>query len=346
MGIGTLVDWLNEVVIECINCGHEVKTDFDSIEQRKVLKCSKCGTSFLIHDVYDMYYDQVPLVRNAIDLILSYAKQPWTVTNGKAGYSEEIEAFLKKIGFDSLLGRILSDVVKYGDSYLEIIRNSKTKEITQLKPLDAKSVSIKLGKEMTSGRGYYGEREVEEFIVANGGNVRRLAPTDVIHSKSRTFLHYTPYGESVMRITLRDIHYLRTSGANAIRLGAGWWVDYLENEICLGIGVPRILLEQNYAKYQKPVVEYVSKVLTHSVREAQEPIENSFEGQLFGQVIGEKEFLEIPRLEFRKPNSAMILKNGGYDFREEIKNLEKARELGIIAEQEFERLKSEYLGKS
>ena len=341
-----MVDSLNDIVVECINCGHEVKTDFDWIEQRKVLTCSGCGSSFPIHAVYDMYYEQVPLVKDAIDLIISYAKQPWTITNGKVGYSKKVEAFLKKGGFDSLLERILSDVVKYGDSYLEIISDSKTKDIIELKPLEAKSVTIKLGKEIPYGRAFTGEREIEEFVVKNRSSERRLAPTDVIHSKSRTFLHYAPYGESVMRIALRYIHYLRTSGANALRLGAGWWVDYLENDICLGIGVPRIFLEKNYAKYGKPVLEYASTVLIHSVREAQEPIENSFRGQLFGQLIGEKDFREIPRLEFKKPHFEMILKNGGYDFGEEIKNWKKALDLKIITEEEYKKIISKYLGKS
>lgn len=341
-----MVESLSAITVECVKCGHEVKTDFDSIEQRKVLKCSHCGSSFPIHDVYDMYYEKVPLVRDAIDNIIGYAKQPSNVANGKVGYSEKAEAFLKKIGFDSLLERILNDVVKYGDSYLEIIRDSKTKNIIELKPLEAKSVTIKLGKEIQYGKAFTGEREIEEFVVKNPSSERRLPPTDVIHSRSRTFSHYAPYGESVMRIALRYIHYLRTSGENAIKLGAKWWVDYLENLICLGIGFPRIFLEKDYAKYGKPVIEYASTVLVHSVREAQEPIENSFRGQLFGQVIGEENFQEIPRLEFAKPNSAMILRNGGYDFREEIKGLEKARELNIITKQEFERIKSEYLGKS
>jgi len=342
-----LVQSLTDVMVECVKCGREVKTDFDSIEQRKMLKCVSCGTSFHINDVYDMYYDEEPLVKNAIDLITRYANQPWTVANGKVGNSEKVTAFLKKIGFDSLLGRILNDIVKYGDSFLEIIRDP-SKNIIELRPFEAKLISFKLGKEIQYGRAFTGEREVEEFTVSNGKSERRLKPTEVVHSKNTTaYLLYAPYGEAVMRISLNSIHSLRITRDNAIRLGQKWWVDHLENEICVGIGVPRILLERNYAKnYPKPVLDIVSTVLLGSVREAQEPIEESFQSQLFGQLLGEKDLREIPRLEFKKPNSATIMKNGGYDFAVEIASLKEALRLNIITREEYERILNEYLRKS
>jgi len=340
-----MVESLTIIPVECVNCGHEVKTDFDSIEQRKMLKCSECGTSFHINDVYDLYYDEESLVKNAVDLIISYAKQPWRIEAKQEEHLKAIEAFLKKVGFDSLLERILSDVVKYGDSYLEIIRDSDTKEIIELRPLEAKTVSLKLGQEIRHGRAYTGEREVEEFVVSDGASERRLTPTDVIHSKTRTFSLYAPYGESVMRIALKYMYYLRTTRMNALRQGAEWWVNYLEDGICLGIGVPRILLDKGYAKYGKPIVEMASTYFIGSVKDAQGAIENSFERQLFGQLIGVEDFREIPRLEFKKLDSTTILRNGGYDFSEEIKTWKQLLDLKIISEEEYRGKLSEFLGK-
>ena len=342
-----MVESLNIIPIECVNCGTEFNTDFDSVEQKIMLNCPKCGISFHINDIYDMYYDQEPLVKKAVDLIITYAEQRWAITNGKKGYSEAIENFLKKVDFDSLLKEILCDVVKYGDSYLEIIRDPRTKEIIQLKPLESKSVTIKLGKEVQRGRAYTGEREVETFIVGSGTGQRELSPTDVVHSKARAPYSYSPYGEAVMRISLKPINYLRRSREGALKAGAKWWVEYLEDEISLGIGVPRIFLEKNYSvKYSKPVVEIASTYFIGSARNAQTPITSSFEGQLFGQVLGEKDFREIPRLEFQKIYSNKILRNGGYDFSKETKALKELLDAEVISQEEYQRILAEFYGKS
>jgi len=45
-------------------------------------------------------------------------------------------------------------------------------------------------------------------------------------------------------------------------------------------------------------------------------------------------------------SSATVLKNGGYDFSEEIKTWKQLLDLKIISEEEYRKKISEYLGKS
>lgn len=92
-------DWLTQVPVECIDCGHEVVTDFDSIHAREIITCSDCNTSFHIFDVYDMYYDEEPLVRNSIDFILKYVDQPYKIESKDQASREAIEKFLEEINF-------------------------------------------------------------------------------------------------------------------------------------------------------------------------------------------------------------------------------------------------------
>ena len=337
---------LRTTPVECVKCGHEVVTDFDSIMRHDILECSNCGSKFHIFDVYDLYYAQEPLVKSGVDLILSYANQPWTIKEGRKGSSEAIKKLLADSNFSSLLETILHDVVLYGDSYLHIQRDPETKAIAQLVPLDAKAVTVKLGKEVHIGLAWTGEREIEGFVVTNGKTEKILTPADIIHSKSIVYTDpYAPYGESIIRINLKSIHYLRTTRAPALAQGTSWWINYLEDEICLGMGVPRFLFEKGYIRYGKRNIEFASTLFVAHVRDALRAVADAFRSQLFGQALGIQDFHELPSIKFKGFDSFRLLRDGGYDFAEEIKGFKQLYQTGIISKEEYEESIAKFLGK-
>lgn len=335
------MDWHTKVPVECIDCGHEVVTDFDSIRARKTLTCGSCGTSFHIFDVYDMYYEEEPLVKNCIDFILKYVNQPYKIESNDNTSREAVEEFLTKIGFAKLSERMFNDLVKYGDSYLLIRRDHDGKEIVELEPLEPKAMHIVLGEEIRRGIGWTGEREILEFVRKTEQGEDRLKPADVVHIKKREYTRYEPYGESVIRITLKYIHYLRTSGAGARAAGAQWWINYLENWICLGIGVPPILLESNLTKFPKAIVEMASISFIGTINRlhwSTRPLAR----QVFSEIIKSRNLPEVPRLEWQSLNPTKILRESGFNFMDEMKLWKQLLDLHIITEEEYREAISRY----
>lgn len=335
-------EWLTKVPVECTNCGHEVVTNFDAIEARETITCTDCNTSFHIFDVYDIYYDEEPLVKNCIDFILKYVNQPCKIESKDKVSRETIEKFLMQINFKKLSKRIFNDLTKYGDAFLLIKRSQDEKEIVDLEPLEPRTIHIELGEEIRRGKGWTGEREVLEFIRKTETGDESLSPTDILHMKKRGYSLYKPYGESVMRITLRYIHYLRTTRLGAKRLGAQWWIDHLENGISLGIGVPPILLERDLSKFSKTIVEMAATYFIGTIKRlhwATRPLER----HVYTEVIKSKNLPEVPRLEWQRLDSTKILKDKGFGFAEEIKLLKQLLDLHIITEEEYREAISKYL---
>lgn len=163
-----------------------------------------------------------------------------------------------------------------------------------------------------------------------------MAPDDAIHVKSISHGNpYFAYGESVIRIDLKAINDLRTNRVSAKLKGASWWINDLENEICNGMGIPRLFFEKDYAKYGKRNVEFASTLLVGNVRDAQRAVDDAFRRQLFRQAFDIKDFHNLPSIKFKKFDSFRLLRDGGYDFSEEIGQFKKIYEAGIISKEEY-----------
>jgi hypothetical protein len=340
------IEDLSKYSVDCVKCGAEVNTDYDSVMRQDLLKCGNCGTVFHIFDVYDQYYQQEPLIKSGIDKSVSYAKTSWKVEGGKEGSAEVANKILIEVGFDKLLERIFYELFLYGDSYLRILRDAKTAKIIGLAPLNPRMISVKLGKEIREGLAWTGEREVDGFEVRTGEKTETLPPNDVIHIKS--FVHmkpYAPYGESLIRIDLKSLYYLKKNRVPALAMGGKWYIDYLENEICIGMGIPRFLFEKDYAKQGVLNIKYASIVFMGNIRYAQKAVAVAFEAFLFKQALGLHEFKEIPRIKFRKFDEFRLLKEGGYYFSEEIKGFESLYKAGVISKGEYQAAINRFIGK-
>jgi len=335
-------EWLTKVPVECTNCGHEVVTNFDSIEARETIVCSDCNNSFHIFDVYDRYYEEEPLVKSCVDFILKYVNQPYKIESEDKDSREALERFLMKINFKGFSEGIFNNLTKYGDSYLLIKRSQDGKEIVDLEPLEPRTIHIELGEEIRRGRGWTGEREVVAYMRKTETEEESFDPTVVVHLKKRDYSPYKPYGESVMRIALRYIHYLRTSRVGAMAAGAQWWIDHLQNGISLGIGVPPILLKTNLTQFPKTLVDMASTYFIGTINRlhwATRPLERD----VFTELIKSRNLPEVPRLEWQRVDSTKIMKDGGFTFLEAIEALKKLHDLGIITEKEYREAISKYL---
>jgi len=318
-----------------------ILTTFQKIRSLDTLTCSTCEKDFHIFDVYDLYYKEEPIVKESIDFLLRYASQPYRVEAKDEDSRELISNFLQEIKFAKIAQKMFSDLVKYGNAYLEIVRDDK--RIVTLNPLEPRAVTIDLGKEVRAGIAYTGEREINAYVLKSGGGEKQFKPDDVLHFKQRVYPHYAPYGESVIRICLKDLHYLRTTREIALAKNQKWWIDYLEKNISLGIGVPPILLQKDYSKLNKTVLKWASTYVAYKIRWWQEGLSRPMQSLVFAPIVQSKGLQETPRLVWKQLQSTKIMADRGADFTDEIQLLKQLLDLEIISQQEYEEKISEYV---
>ncbi|CUR52810.1 Putative phage portal/genetic exchange protein [Nitrosotalea devaniterrae] len=323
-----------DIFFGCPFCTKRVDTTFQQIQNHKLLKCTSCNREFTIHDAYDYYYKNIPLVRGSIDLLTKYAgNYAIKPTDDKSHL--QIEQFLKNSNFDVLLKDAFQHMFLYGDAFI-LLKKDESGKITSLQLLHPKNVSIELGGNIQRGQAYTGEREIKGIKVKEGENIKNYTKEDVVHLKGHDIWSYDTYGDSILRIVLTPLYNLRF----AIQTGNSQLIQFLENQVIPGLGVPKSMVERQLSKI--PIATILVSLFTMHIGAEQSHVRGELQ-EMIEKIASSMNLKTIPSIELKKPNDRVVLAYCGYDMTKEIEALNKLRDTGIFTPSEFENIKKQLI---
>jgi hypothetical protein len=331
-----------DIPVECPRCNNECETTLDAVDSRSPIKCS-CGNTFAIGDVFERLYDEERLVKDSVDIVTKYAisQRELKVSDSSRDATEQ---FLKLVRFEDLMRDIAKQVLVHGDAFLKIIKKGGATSWESIPPAH---VVIKTSWAREGGSKASFLRE-DKFVYAGEKDSTVFTPDEVVHFK-RSLLPYgnTPYGVSMIEICLRHIHYLRQYKRHPPPADSGFdkWKDYLEEQIIMGLGVPKFVLDKNPNGFAPRIAEFILTVFMGEIRDTSNILSDGFNMGLerFARQSGLK---DVPTIEFAKLNARRILIDSGFDFTEEARKLRGALEglyrSGIINKEYYDKMLREY----
>lgn len=326
-----------DIFFGCPFCTKRVDSTFQQIQNHELLKCTSCNREFAIHDAYDFYYNNIPLVKGSIDLLTRYAGN-YKIKPTDDNSHLEIEQFLKDSSFESLLKDAFKHIFLYGDAFI-LLKKDESGKITSLQLLHPKNVSIELGDNIQHGQAYTGEREIKGIKMKENGTIKNLTKEDVIHLKGHDVMGmYETYGESILRIVLTPLYNLRF----AILIGNSQLIQFLENQVIPGLGVPKAMVERKLREV--PAATIFVSLFTMHIQAEQSHVRGELQ-QMIKKIALSMDLKTIPRIELKRPNDRTVLAYCGYDMSKDIEALKKLLDAGIIAPLEFENIKKQWSGE-
>jgi len=331
-----------DIPVECPQCSRQNETTLESIDSRSHIQCVSCGSLFAIGDVYERLYEEEPLVKNSIDAVVRYAasQEQLQVANKKSLH--ETEQFLDRIGFKDLLRLAARQILVHGNGFLRIVRTHKETAKWELLPPQGVVVKTSWAKERGLKALVLAE---DQYVLTTKTGTVSLTPDDVVHFKKSLFSYeQVPYGVSMIEICLTYLHYLREYKRSPVRTDPEWqwWYDYLEDQIILGLGVPRFVLEQRPDGLDPTIAQFVVAPFVHEVNEVKEILSDGFNSAL-KQFTRERGFDEPPKIRLGRLTDRRVIIDCGFSFNKEIEALKGLHKAGIITDKELENMLKEYL---
>lgn len=324
-----------DVFFGCPKCHKKVNSTFQKIQNHELLKCPSCDSQFTIHDVYDFYYANDPLVKGAIDLLTRFSGE-YGIKPTDDNSHKSIEKFLQDSKFNYLLKEAFKHIFLYGDAYI-LLKKDKSNQITGLQLLHPRNVSIELGEDIQRGQAFTGEKEIKRFRVDDDGTIINFPKEDIIHLKGHDVWLYDTYGESIIRIVLPQLYNVRFARA----IGSVPLINMLENSIIPAFGIPKSMIEK---KLNKDVARLAVSLFTNDIDIQHRHVRNKLQTMINKIAIAMK-LKTTPQIELRKPNNGIVLAHCGYDMTEDIEMLKKLVDNKIISPTEFENITNQWLGK-
>lgn len=328
-----------DIPVECPRCDNECGTTLDLVDLRTPIKC-RCGNTFAIGDVFERLYDEERLVKDSVDTVTKYAISQREIKVSDSS-RDVTERFLRLVRFEDLMRGIAKQILVHGDAFLRIVKKGETVSWESIPPAHV-VIETSWAQEGGSKASFLRE---DKFVYAREKDSTVFTPDEVIHFK-KSLLPYgnTPYGVSMIEICLRDLHYLREY-RKASPPGFGWWKDHLEEQVILGLGVPRFVLDKNPNGLPPRIAEFSLAGFMGEIRDTRNVLSDGFNMALerFARQSGLE---DVPTIEFAKLTARRTLIDSGFDFTEEARKLRDTLEglykAGIINKEYFEKMLREH----
>lgn len=327
-------DILRDIPVECPYCRKENTTSFEPIDLRAPIQCVKCKKSFVIGDIFELLYEEEPLARESIDTIVRYATSKWVLKEGSQEASGETQEFLQRIGFEDLIKRTATQVLVHGDAFLKTMASGGKTASWELLP--TKQVQVKTSKIIERGAITSVLKE-DEFILTVENEEHSFGPDEIIHFKKALLNYDKPYGDSMLQITLNPFNFLRRlrQAPQHIQSQFKGLQQMYKEEVLLGLGVPKFVLERRAAGLDTRLAKYILITFVEKIRILQELLSEGFD-RAIGQFASQGKLTEVPKIQLRKLTERMVLLDCDFSFATEIESWKKLYDVGIITKEELD----------
>lgn len=326
---------LDSIPIACVHCQKPNTIRFESIDSREAIRCTTCGKTFTISDVFQAVYENEPLVRKPIDAIVDYATGQWRLKADDKESRNVAETFLKELQFGNLLNQTATQILVHGDAFLHLSDKS-----WQLLP--PQQVRVK-----TSLAPWHGSKSLflkdDEFILTTQKGTESYAPEEIVHFKKTLLSQDRPYGESAILVALTSLSNLQAYRSAPLPAKAEfqWWHDQLEEQVRLGLMVPDFVMAKKPLGYDRRVAEFVAISFVSEVEQLQDLLSEKFDEAL-EHFASRRKVKETPELELRKLTERRVLIDCGFDFSKDIETLQKVYDSGLFSKEWLDEQLREY----
>ena len=329
------------IPVECPLCGKQSETTLEAIDSRSPIECRSCHSSFALGDVFERLYNEEGLVRDSVDIVAKYATSQRELKVSDKKSRDATEQLLKDVGFEDLVRETARQNLVHGDAFLRIVRKGESVGWGLIPPA---RVAVKTSWAREAGWKSMALRE-DEFVFTTQEDRTVFTPDDVIHFRKSLFSYeQVPYGTSMIEICLGDLHSLRELRRIPISAKPGFQspLGYLEENIILGLGVPKPVLEKSLSGLDAGIAQFIVGRFVGQVNGLRRILSDGFDRAL-ERFANQKGLNAVPVIEFGRLQERRVLLDCGFDFSEEVRALRAVYEAGIISKEELDRRLGEYL---
>jgi hypothetical protein len=189
-------------ILYCTECEREITIYHTAdISKGQSLRCAGCNTQFNVFAIYKSFYEDIPLAKKLADIKIVVAKKDYRVI-GKEEDVRIIIEFFENSKFDMLYAQIISDLVIYGNAFVE--KNNEHKTVERHDP----ATSLINVKKVLQGTL---QEEVVHLTTKEG---RNITSSNLIHFAVKNYME-PPFGESSYGFWF-ELWYLLKLSPNAL----------------------------------------------------------------------------------------------------------------------------------
>jgi hypothetical protein len=292
---------MSSIAVNCVKCDHQNSIKFEILEGLQFTKCERCGVSFNLFDVYRSLYETIPICERMVDVSVdrSYAKYFLEASNATEKY--EIEKNLENNHFQELLQPIFQDMILYGNSFVQMIFDSRTLKLNRLEP---RELQFRIDWVQEPPFKSNSQKIVE--IKSRDNPSINYEVKDCLHFKGGLVSH-EPVGDSIFGLWFSTWYFLRDL-PEAIPLldmrgsqysDLKWFRDFKESNVLGAAGIPHNLIFP-WMQIHPNIVKIEEARFLYDIENRRNTISRSMERKLFPKILKRPyEYEDFPRLKWQ-----------------------------------------------